>query len=60
MTSYLICAIAYGHIFEDFLSEKHVDFKMELVYAWYSTLYKHKAQYNFYPVHKNFILEFKS
>jgi hypothetical protein len=59
MTSYLIFAIAYGHVFEDFPREKHVDFKLEPIYAWYSVLYRHKAQYNFYPVHNNFISEFK-
>jgi hypothetical protein len=32
---------------------------MEPLYAWYSVLYIHKAQYSFYPVHNNFILEFK-
>jgi hypothetical protein len=59
MDSYLIFSIAYGHVFEDFPWEKHRDFKLELVYAWYLILYKHKAQYNFYPVQKNFISEFK-
>jgi hypothetical protein len=55
MTSYLIFSIAYGHVFEDFPREKHVDFKLEPVYVWYSVLYRHKAQYNFYSVHNNFI-----
>jgi len=36
--SYLISSIAYGHFFEYFPQEKHVDFKLELVYAWYSIL----------------------
>jgi hypothetical protein len=59
MASYLIFTIAYGHVFEDFPREKHVDFKLEPVYAWYSILYRHKSQYSFYPVHNNFISEFK-
>jgi hypothetical protein len=59
MASYLIFAIAYGHVFEDLPREKHVDFKLEPVYAWYSILYRHKSQYSFYPVHNNFISEFK-
>jgi hypothetical protein len=59
MASYLIFSIAYGHVFEDFPREKHVDFKLEPVYAWYSILYRHKSQYSFYPVHNNFISEFK-
>jgi hypothetical protein len=32
---------------------------MESIYAWYLTLYRHKAQYNFYLVYTNFISEFK-
>jgi hypothetical protein len=59
MNSYLMCDISYGHVFEDLSRTKNVDFKMELVYAWYSTLYRNKAQYYFYPVHNNFISEFK-
>ena len=59
MTSYLIFAIAYGHVFEDSPRKKHVDFKLDPVYAWYSVMYKHKAHYNFYSVHNNFISEFK-
>jgi len=59
MNYYLIFSIAYGHVFEDLLREKHVDFRLEPVYAWYLVLYKHKVQYNFYLVHNNFILEFK-
>jgi hypothetical protein len=59
MTSYLIFTIAYGHVFEDLPRAKQVDFKFEPVYAWYSVLYRHKSQYNFYQVHNNFILEFK-
>jgi hypothetical protein len=58
MTSYLIFSIAYSHVFEYFLREMNIDFNMEPVYAWYSTLYRHKAQYSFYPDHNNFILEF--
>jgi len=60
MNSYLICAIAYGHIFEYLSREKHVDFKMEPVYAWYLALYRHTTQHNFYPVHNNFISKFKN
>jgi hypothetical protein len=59
MTSYLIFSITCGHVFEDLPRVKHVDFKLEPVYAWYLVLYIHKAQYNFYSVHKNFISEFK-
>lgn len=59
MDSYLIFVIAYGHVFEDLPWEKHVDFKLEPVYVWYSILYRHKSQYSFNPVHKNFISEFK-
>jgi hypothetical protein len=59
MTSYLIFAIAYGHVFEYLPWERHVDFKLEPFYAWYSVLYINKAQYSFYPVHNNFISEFK-
>jgi hypothetical protein len=59
MTSYLIFTIAYGHVFEDFLRETHVNFNLELVYAFYLVLYRHKDQYNFYPFHNNFISEFK-
>jgi hypothetical protein len=46
-------------VFEYLTRENHVDFKMEPIYAWYSTLYRHKTQYNFYLVHNNFISEFK-
>jgi len=59
MSFYLIFSIAYGHVFEDLQWEKHVDFKLEPVYAWYLVLYRHKTQYNFYPIHNNFISEFK-
>ena len=58
MASYLIFVISNGHGlngFEYFPCTKHVDFKLEPVYAWYLDLYKHKSQYNFYPVHNNFI-----
>jgi hypothetical protein len=47
MNSYLICVISYGHVLEDLLREKNIDFNMEPIYAWYSTLYRHKTQYNF-------------
>ena len=59
MTSYLIYVISYGHVFEDFPREKNIDFNMEPVYAWYLSLYRHKAQNNFYLVHNNFISKFK-
>jgi hypothetical protein len=59
MTSYLIFTIAYCHVFEDLSRERSIDFNMEPVFAWYSSLWRHKAQYNFYPVHNNFISEFK-
>jgi hypothetical protein len=59
MTLYLIFPIAYGHVFEDLPWEIHVDFNFESIYAWYSFLYRHKSQYVFYPVHKNFVSEFK-
>jgi hypothetical protein len=55
MNSYLIFSIAYGHVFEDFPQAKHVDFKLEPIYAWYSILYRHKSQYNFDLVHNYFI-----
>jgi len=55
MVAYLIFAIAYGYVFEDFPRAKHVDFKLESIYVWYSILYRHKAQYSFYPFHNNFI-----
>jgi hypothetical protein len=32
---------------------------VEPVSVWYPTLWRHKAQYNFYPVHNNFISDFK-
>jgi hypothetical protein len=60
MTSYLIFFIAYGHVFEDLLSERNIDFKMEPFYAWYLAMCRHKSQYNFYLVHNNFISEFKN
>jgi hypothetical protein len=59
MTSYLIFTIAYGRVFDDLPREKHVDFDIEPVYAWYSILYRHKAQYSFYSIHNNVISEFK-
>ena len=59
MNSYLIFAIAYGHVFEDLPREKHVDFNLDPFYERYSILYKHKSQYSFYLVHNNFISEFK-
>ena len=59
MNSYLIFAIAYGNVFEDLSREKHVDFKLETIYAWYLVPYRHKAQYNFYSIHNNSISEFK-
>jgi hypothetical protein len=59
MTSYLIFFIFYGHVFEYLSREKKVNFKIEPIYASYSTLYRNKAQYNFYPIHNNFISEFK-
>jgi hypothetical protein len=46
-------------VFEYFPREKHVDFKLEPFYVWYSILYRHKYQYDFYLVHNNFISEFK-
>jgi hypothetical protein len=59
MTSYLIFAIDYCHIFKDLLRERSAEFKMEPVFVWYPTLWRHKAQYNFYPGHKKFISEIK-
>jgi hypothetical protein len=59
MTSYLIFTIAYFHVFEDLSRERSIDFKVEPVFAWYPALWRHKAQYYFYPVHNNFISEFK-
>jgi hypothetical protein len=47
MTSYLVYAIAYGHVFEDLSKKNNVNFNMEPIYAWYSTLHRHKDQYNF-------------
>jgi len=43
MTSYLIFVIAYCHVFEDLPRARSIDFKMEPVYAWYSSLWRHKA-----------------
>jgi hypothetical protein len=59
MTSYLIFAIAYYHIFEDFLRARSVDSKVEPVSFWYLALWRHRAQDNLYPVYNNFIFEFK-
>jgi len=58
MTSYLICVISYGHIFEYLSMEKTDDFNMDPIYACYSSLYRHITQYNFYLVHNKFISEF--
>ena len=59
MTSYLIFSIAYCHVFEDLLRERSVEFKVDLVFSWYPSLWRHKAQYYFYPVHNNFTSKFK-
>ena len=59
MTSYIIFDIAYFPVFEDLLRERIIDFKVESVFSWYPSLWRHKCQYYFYPVHTNFILEFK-
>jgi hypothetical protein len=59
MSSYVFFTIAYCHVFEDLSRERIIDFKMDLVYAGYSTFWRHKSQCNFYLVHNNFISEFK-
>jgi hypothetical protein len=59
MASYPIFSISYGHVFEYLSRAKHVDFKLEIFYAWYSILYRHKAQQSFYPSHNSFISKLK-
>jgi hypothetical protein len=59
MTSNLVFSIAYFHIFEYLMREMSVDFKMELVFVWYPSLWRQKTQYNFYAVHNIFLSKFK-
>jgi hypothetical protein len=43
MTSYIISTIVYRHVFEDLLRERSVECKVEPIFAWYPTLWRHKA-----------------
>jgi hypothetical protein len=59
MTSYLIFVIDDFHVFRDFPRERSFDSNLELVFAWYPSLWRHKAHYYFFPVHNNFISKLK-
>jgi hypothetical protein len=59
MSSYLVYAISYCHIFEDLPRARNVDFSKDPVQLWYLTLWKHKAPYHFYEVHNAFLSSFK-
>jgi len=59
MTSYLVYAISYYHIFDYLSWERNVDFSKDPVQFWYPTLWKHKALYHFYEVHNSFLSTFK-
>jgi hypothetical protein len=59
MTSYLIYAIVYCHVFKDLPRSRSVDYNKDPVQFWYPTLWRHKAPYNFYQVQNAFLSTFK-
>jgi hypothetical protein len=59
MTSYLVYAIVYFHVFEDFPQSRNVNYNKDPVQFWYPSLWRHKAPYHFYQVQTAFLSTFK-
>jgi hypothetical protein len=59
MSSYLIFAITYCHVFKGLHLPKYVNCKIDPVQTWYPSLWKQKAMCHFYEVHNSFVSPFK-
>jgi hypothetical protein len=59
MSSYLIFAITYCHVFKGLSIRRRVDCKIDPVPMWYQALWRQRVTYHFYEVYNGFVYVFK-